>query len=382
MKILLFYANAGHGHKQVAQVIAAEFKKRGLTDHEVKLFDALDFTPAFFRKSYPAVYQYAVKNIPGLWGWFYETLDKINFYRWLHPLRSLHNRLMALRLLDLVRKEKPDAILCTHFLSSEFFANARRKGEITAKVIAVITDFLPHTFWVTKGMDLYWVMGEEGARELEHRGIPESRIRAAGIPVAPVFRPKGIKNEIRAKWGFSPERLTLLMTSGSFGLGPQEQMLDALAPFKDRIQCFVVCGNNNGLKLILEKKNFPFSVKIFGFIDFMADLMEASDLIIAKSGGSTTTEALTKEVPMIVIDPIPGQETRNADVLKSRNAAFIMNQPAQLKTIIQAILNNPEILEAKKTEIRRLAKPEAAKDLVDWVLDEGTGRKPLPVPSS
>lgn len=368
MKILLFYANAGHGHKQVAQVIAAEFKKRGLTDHEVKLFDALDFTPAFFRKSYPAVYQYAVKNIPGLWGWFYETLDKAGIYRWIHPLRSLHNRLMARGLLALARKENPDFILCTHFLSSEFFANARRKGEIQAKVITVITDFLPHTFWVTEGMDLYWVMGKEGGLELKRRGIPESKIRAAGIPVADVFKPKGIKNEIRAKWGFSNTRLTLLMTSGSFGLGPQEQMLDALVPLKDKIQCFVACGNNTALQQTLEKRNFPFPVKIFSFIDFMADLMEASDLIIAKSGGSTTTEALTKEVPMIVIDPIPGQETRNAEVLKSRNAAFIMKHPFQLKVIVQAVLDHPEILETKKIEIRRLGKPEAAKDLADWVL--------------
>ena len=367
MKILIFHANAGHGHKQVAQVIAAEFKKRGLGDANVQLFDVLEFTPAIFRKSYPAVYQYAVKNIPGIWGWFYETLDKAGFYRWVHPLRSLHNRLMARPLLDLVRKEKPDAVICTHFLSSEFLANAKRKGEISAKVITVITDFLPHTFWVTEGMDLYWVMGEEGARELERRGIPASKIRAEGIPVGDVFKPKGIQNKIREKWGFSNTRLTLLMTSGSFGLGPQEQMLDALAPLKDSIQCFVVCGNNNSLKQSLEKRTFPFPVKVFGFIDFMADLMEASDLIIAKSGGSTTTESLTKGIPMIVIDPIPGQETRNAEVLKSRNAAFFMKHPFQLKVIVQSILDNPEILEAKKIEIKRLARPDAAKHLADWV---------------
>ena len=173
MKILLFYANAGHGHKQVAQVIAAEFKKRGLRDEQVKVFDALDSTPAFFCKSYPAVYQFAVKTIPGIWGWFYETLDNPSLYRWLHPLRSLHNRLMARPMLDLAQKEKPDFILCTHFLSSEFFATARQKGEISAKVVTVITDFLPHTFWITEGMDLYWVMGEEGMQELRKRGIEE-----------------------------------------------------------------------------------------------------------------------------------------------------------------------------------------------------------------
>ena len=217
-------------------------------------------------------------------------------------------------------------------------------------------------------MDLYWVMADEGARELQKRGIPESKIRAGGIPVAEVFKPKGNKKEIRAKWGFSDDRLTLLMTSGSFGLGPQIEMLEALAPLKDRIQCFVVCGNNTSLKQSLESGNFSFPVKIFGFIDFMADLMEASDLIVAKSGGSTTTEALAKGVPMIVIDPIPGQETRNAEVLKCRNAAFFMKHPEQIRTITQAILDHPEILAAKRTEIQRLAKPDAAKSLADYLL--------------
>lgn len=368
MKILLFYANAGHGHKQVAQVIASELKKRGLGAGDVQLYDALDFTPAFFRKSYPAVYQYAVKNIPKLWGWFYETLDKASLYRWLHPFRSLHNRLMAGRLLELVRKEKPDAIVCTHFLSSEFFATARKNGEISSKVITVVTDFRPHTFWVTEGMDLYWIMGREGALDLQSRGVPESKIRAEGIPVADIFKPKGNKNEVHARFGFSPSRLTLLMTSGSFGLGPQEQMLEALLPLKDQVQCFVVCGNNAVLQKSLERRSFPFPVKVFGFIDFMSDLMEASDLVIAKSGGATTTEALTKGIPMVVIDPIPGQETRNAEVLKSCDAAFFMKHPAQLITIVQALLDHPETLTLKKREIQRLARPDAAKNLADWLL--------------
>ena len=130
----------------------------------------------------------------------------------------------------------------------------------------------------------------------------------------------------------------------------------------------MVCGNNENLRRVLEKHTFPFPVTIFGFIDFMADLMEASDLIIAKSGGSTTTEALTKGIPMIVIAPIPGQETRNADVLKSRNAAFFMQHPEQILTILRAVLDHPETLAAKKTEIQRLAKPDAAKNLVDTLL--------------
>jgi len=368
MKISIFHANAGHGHRKVAEVIEQALLRQGVPAADIRLEDALDSTAGYFRKAYPAIYFNSVKYTPDAWGWSYESLDLPVVSRMVAPFRTAFNRFYGGKLLARVRQEDPDVILCTHFLSAELFATARRQGKLRAKLITVITDFYPHAVWVNPGTDLYWVMSDEGADDLIHRGVPPERIRAGGIPVDAAFLPRGARNELLKKWGFNTDGFTLLITSGSFGLGPTEEILTELAPFSDKIQAFVVCGNNKELEVRLQAKKLPFPARIFGFVDFMPDLMEASDLLIAKSGGSTTTESLVKGVPMVVLKPIPGQETRNAALLKKRNAAFFMEHSEEIKPILEAVFKYPQVLADKCRAIRQLAKPQAAEDLAQYVL--------------
>ncbi len=233
----------------------------------------------------------------------------------------------------------------------------------------MLTDFLPHTFWVNNGTDLYSAMGEEGKASLLKRGIPEDRIIVTGIPVDAAFKPTGRKSAVRQAYGFSDSRLTVLLTSGSFGLGHAPEILDQLGSFADNVQCFMVCGQNNALKTELERRTYKFPVKVFGFVDFMADLMEASDLIVAKPGGSTTTESLAKRLPMVIMDPIPGQESRNADILKSRQASFSIGQPDEIQVILKAIFAHSGLMAEKQKAIDRLARPNAAEDVVKYSME-------------
>lgn len=368
MKVQVYHATAGHGHKKIAEVLGASFQKRGV---DVQVLDSLELSPRFFGKLYPFIYFFAVKNFPALWGWFYEFLDLPLPYALMRPFRSLHNALMGGEILKKVKAENPDFLFCTHFYTAELFASARKRGEIQSRLITIITDFYPHTFWVNEGTDYYWVMGPEGKKDLEKRGISSQIITAGGIPVADLFKPLGKRTEYLKKWNFDAARLTLLLTSGSFGLGHQEKILTLLETIHEKVQCFVVCGNNKALFDALKAKSWKFPVQILGFVDFMPELMEASDLVLAKSGGSTTTESLAKGLPMIIMDPIPGQETRNAALLKASGASFCVENPEQILTIVNAVLNNPALLEEKKMRIQTLAKPEAAEALVDFTLNLG-----------
>lgn len=368
MKILLLHANAGHGHKKVAEVTAKALAAAGWPNNQVEVLDALDKTNPLFRAMYPATYFFAVKNISSIWGWFYETLDLSYIYKPLRWLRSLNNLLPGFPLLKYIETEKPDLIISSHFFSAELVATAKRKGKLQCKLITVVTDFMPHTFWVNDGTDYYWVMGEEGKSDLQRRGVPQEKIMVGGIPVDPAFKPSGRKAEILKGYGFTTDRLTLLLTSGSFGLGRQTEILEQLSEFSSKIQCFVVCGQNAQLKNELEARVFPFPVKVFGFVDFMADLMEASDLLLAKPGGATTTESLAKNLPMVLMDAIPGQESRNAEILKGRQAAFALEHPPQIKTIMAAVFANPGLLEQKKQAVRSLARPDAAADLAKFAV--------------
>ena len=368
MKIFIFHASAGYGHQKVAEVIAKTFRDRGLADEEVKVFDALALTPPFFGRLYAAIYYYSVKYLPGVWGWFYETFDRAPFASWIQPLRAVNNAFFGRALLRLAVRENPDVIISTHFLPAELFSRAKRKGKIKATILTVVTDYHPHSFWINEGTDDYWVMGEEGALGLRQKGVAREKIITGGIPIDGRFKPLGRKIEGLRQYGFSEKRFTILLTSGSFGLGPHGAILTSLGSFADRIQCFVVCGNNHPLKTELEKMSLPFPVRIFGFVDFMADLMEASDLLIAKPGGSTTTESLAKGIPMVVMNPIPGQETHNAQILKDRHASFFMESPEQIQLIVKNIFEHPDMMKEKQRAIEGLAKPNAADDLVSFVL--------------
>ena len=368
MKIDIIHATAGEGHRKIAMAVQDGLVRLSRNDLEVRLIDCLTYTDASFQKTYAPIYYWAVRHAPNLWGWSYEFLDHACVYQPLRPLRALTNSLHSKRLLEDSVKHQPDVIVSTHFLPPEILGRAKLKGLINAKMITVITDFYPHTFWVNPGTDHYWVMAEETKQDLVRRGVPEGIVTAGGIPVTPTFKPAGKKLEILKKYGFEENRFTLLLTSGSFGLGPQEAILEELRAFKDRVQCLVVCANNKELKAILESKTYPFPVKIFGFIDFMPELMEASDLMVAKSGGSTTSEALTKGVVMVIMAPIPGQETRNVKLLKLRDAAYFLNDPHEIYDIVKSVLDDPSTLQKKREAISRLAKPDASDDLVKMIL--------------
>lgn len=373
MKTMIFYARAGYGHVQVGKVIAQALRSAGLAEDALCAEDSLDSTPRFFAASYPAVYLYCVTYFPQLWGWMYEISDRKPVYDLLRPLRSLANRINGRRLLAKVRAMDPDVIISTHFFTAELLASAKLRGEIRARLVTVITDFYPHTFWVNEGTDAYWVMSSEGAEDLIRRGVPAEKITAGGIPADPKFRHSGRREAVLRQWEMDPARFTILLSSGSFGLGPQEKLLRVLEEFSDRIQVFVVCGKNDALKTKLEAETFRFPVRIFGFVDFMPDLMEASDLMIAKSGGSTTVESLAKGIPMVVVRPIPGQESRNARLLKDRNTSFFIETPEQACLIVKNILAGPELIRNKQEAIRSLAKPDAADDIARFILKGDAG---------
>ncbi len=368
MKIDIIHATAGEGHRKIAMAVQDGLARLGRNDLQVRCLNCLDYTDAMFQRTYTPFYLWVVRHAPNLWGWAYEILDHAWVYKLIRPLRSLTNSLHAKPLLEDIVRNQPDVIVSTHFLPPELLGRAKQQGLIKSKMITVITDFYPHTVWVNPGTDHYWVMADETKQDLIRRGVPDANVTAGGIPILPDFKPAGKKSEILKRHGFDESRFTILLTSGGFGLGPQEAILEELKAFKDKIQCFVVCANNKELKAILESKSYPFPVKVFGFIDFMPDLMEASDLMVAKSGGSTTSEALTKDVVMVVMAPIPGQETRNVKLLRLRDAAYFLKEPHEIYSIVKSILDDSSALQKKRDAIKLLAKPNASEDLVKMIL--------------
>lgn len=369
-KILILYVQAGHGHRKVAEAVGHELRSRNVAGLHIEVADALQYTNRLFQKSYPQIYYKMVLWLPWLWGAFFFLTDFRRVYFFVRPLRTLWNRLQSKRLRDYLKQGKFDVILFTHFFPAEVCATAKRKGEIHSKLVTIVTDVIPHAVWENPGTDYYWVMAEESRNALEKKWVRKEQIITGGIPTSPEFLRTVDRQALAQKLELKSDRLTVLFTSGSFGIGPTEGLLNAMETFRNGVQAIVVCGQNQTLLETLKKRTFSFPVVLFGFIDNMHEIMSVSNLMIAKPGGSTMCESLVKGLPMIIVNPIPGQETYNAKWLLNHRATFQPKTSGEIEKILAQIVNHQEILVSTQKAVKEIAKPEAGKKLADFVLSE------------
>ena len=363
MKILILHASAGEGHRRAAIAVESALIRSGVSKADIQVADALDFGSPFFKKSYVGFYYWFIKYLPVMWGVFYALLDHPIVYRVFYPVRRVYNAWHGRKLLKHVLESKPDWIICTHFFSAELLGHAKASGKNIGHLLVLVTDFHPVRVWMHSGVDSYWVLSEDAKQTLIQRGVMKNQITAGGFPIMPEFQVMGSREAILKKYEFESERLTLLLTAGSFGLGEQEKILAGLNEVNDKVQCLVVCGRNESLCTALKSKKYSYPVRIFGFVNFMPELMDAADLMVAKPGGATTAEAMAKGVPMIVTGAIPGQETENLKFLLKHKAVFLGETPDAIVSQVSAITLDRNLLHAKREICDRISNPRAAEDL-------------------
>jgi len=368
MKILVAHAYAGIGHKKAAEAIGGALLDSGA---QVEVVDTLDYTNAFFKFSYPRVYLFLINRAPFLWGCLYDFFDFRLADFFFAPVRRFFHGLQASRFIKFVIEKKPDVIVCTHFLPAEVVSALKKKNLFNGRLVTVITDFLPHSFWLARRSDYFIGAIEKTKKELIGRGIKEERIKILGIPSDPVFSiSKGRKSMIE-KLGLRENCFNLLIMGGGFGTGPVKEIVNAISDpgsgVKNGLQIIVICGKNKALLEDLNKIRASSGIKlsVFGYMNNVDEFMEASDLIITKSGGLTVSESLSKELPMIIIQPIPGQETGNCKVLEGYGVAVRADTVGQIVDYVKHFVSAPEKIVDMKARINLLAYPDAAKDIAD-----------------
>jgi len=368
MKIMIFHASAGEGHRRAAIAIQEALLHSGVSTQDLIVTDALDYGSPFFKSSYTGFYYWCVKNIPKMWGVFYDLLDNRFIYNVFYPIRRLYNAAHGQKLLKAVKSFQPGLIICTHFFSAELLGHARKHKDFDAKVVVLVTDFHPVRVWMHDGIDAYWVLSQDAKSTLTDRGVSAEKITVGGFPITSEFQNQQNQLHILEKNKFQANRLTLLLTTGSFGLGEQEHLLNLFEVVKEHVQCFVVCGRNKSLQEVLQKNQYGYPVRVFGFVDNMSELMDASDLMVAKPGGATTAEAMAKRLPMIATGAIPGQETENLKFLLNQNAVFSCETPDQILEVVQSVIKNRGLLEEKSQATDRICNPQAARDIAQMRL--------------
>ncbi len=367
MKIFIAYASAGAGHLKAAEAIFNHLKQySGL---EIRLIDVLDQSNAFFKGFYRTGYDLIVKYFPSFWAICFSVTHIKVFRPIAQRIRLAINRANTKKFLRLLLDENPDYLLSTHFISLEIAAYLKKKNKIKSKLFTVITDLGVHSFWVSQETDKYFVACEFTKQELVKEGISPQKIVTAGIPIDPKFLRNISKKEICQKFGLDENRFTALIMTGSFGVGPLEEIVKLLHA---DLQILVVCARNKKLYSRLKNKNYP-SVKTFAFIDNAEELMAVSDIIITKAGGLTISELLAQEVVPVFIYSIPGQERKNISVLAHYGIGQQAKTIRQIKRIVLSYKENAQELERVRQKIRELKKPFAAKEIFDAICQSSGG---------
>lgn len=362
MKVLVTYVSAGAGHRRVAEAIYGYLKdnRRDLT---LELVDLLPFANPFFRFCYNWGYPFLVHNATWLWGFFFWITES-KLTRWLsRGFSVITNYFSCRRFIQYIENEKFDFIISTHFLNSELVSGLKQKNKINAKLVTVVTDFGVHPFWISKATDIYIAGSKATKNKLLTMGIEESKIKDSGIPFSPNFVKNQNRAELASKLGIQADMFTVLLMTGSFGLGPLENIAQDICT---EAQVLVVCANNKTLFNRLQKKNLS-NVKVFGFIKNAEELMAVSDIIITKPGGSSIVELINMELFPIFISAIPGQERENMYTLSACNVGYVPKNIKQIKKLVIDLKNNPQKLQELKNNIIAMAKPFACRELANVI---------------
>lgn len=357
-RILILYASAGHGHAKAALAVEQAIRAQGLA--EVKAVDALSVCPPYFKRGYEGLYYFLIRRAAWLWGFLYFLTDNKVVYIFVKIARRLHNAFFAKMLESYILTVDPDVLICTHFLGSEVADHLKQKGLLRAKLITVITDYLPHTFWLEKHTDLYAVASDETKVELMKRGVPENMIRITGIPIEEKFSHKLSRADAASKLNIDPDQFTVLVTSGGGGVGLVEPLVDQLLFQNQSLQILAVCGTNHALAQKLQKKGSGPKILVFGFVDNIQELMSASDLLVGKGGGLTITESLCMGLPMVLVGALPGQETRNVSCMLSNGSARRARSATQAVSQIKEFISHGELLREYRLSAEKLGRPRAA----------------------
>ena len=360
--ILILHATAGAGHTRAAQAVAAALKPSGCSHRVV---DTLECTSALFRRMYVKSYIKLVQTAPELWGYFYDKSDVVTAADSKRArARLAFDKLNSRSFRSLLDETKPEIILCTHFLPLELLSDLKGRGKLNTPVHAIITDVSPHALWIYPHIEHYHVATPSTARELARKGFPAERISVTGIPVDPIFAQRTPAPTARAKLGL-PEKPTVLMLSGGFGIGPMQQMLASFESSRSNLSLVVVAGKNAELEKECRAlaAKLPVPVKVYGFVSNMHELMDAADLIVTKPGGLTTTEILAKGKPMALVAPIPGQEQRNCEYLLEEGAAVRLYDVGDSAHYLEKWLGDAARMKRMSAAARSIAQPDAAKTI-------------------
>ncbi|MDD5077766.1 MAG: glycosyltransferase [Candidatus Omnitrophica bacterium] len=360
------YISEVSGHRSAIMAIEKAVKSLA-PGSEILSINAFNYTNPISEKVVNRIYMEVIKRTPKIWDYLY---DNPNVVKGLEKIKRHVHRSNSPKLKKLFDSFKPDLVVCSQAFPCGMVADYKKTYGINLPLVAVLTDYIPHSYWVYDTVDYYITPSEEVSGRLEKKGVDPSKIRSYGIPFDAKFNQQMESAEIFSRLKLNPDKPAVLIMGGGQGLGPIKTIVRSLEKCSLPIQEFIVTGTNKKLYRSLKRKikRCRKEIHLFGFIQNIHELMHISRLIITKPGGVTTAEVLSMGLPMVIVKPIPGQEMNNTRFLTHQQAAIKVDDPKEVYRTIDALLADQTKLERLRNAELKISKPGASMDIARLLL--------------
>ena len=363
-KILIITGSFGNGHMQVTQSIVNQLNEMNLDHLSVIQHD-------LFMEAHPIMTSICKKWYINSFRYF-RNMYKRFYYSRPNELDKCFYKYYGLnKLINLLIKEKPDLILLT--FPTPVMSVLTEQFNINIPIATVMTDYRMHKNWITPDSQRYYVATKDTKQDFVEAGVPASHIKVTGIPIADKFEEPINKEAWLAKHHLDPNKPTILMSAGAFGVSKGfDYMINEILDKSPPSQVVMICGHSKELKRSLKSKfkDNP-SVLILGYTNYMNEWMASSQLMITKPGGITISEGLTRCIPMIFLNPAPGQELENAHYFEEKGFGKIADTPNEAINIVSDLTNHEHKLENMTNQMREskvsYSTQKLCRDLLDLI---------------
>ena len=366
-RVILMYISEVSGHHSATLAIekAIRLLEPGT---EILNINAFHYTNPITEKIVNRLYMGMIKRTPKLWDYLY---DNQNIVKGLEKIKKAVHKFNSPKLKNLFDEFRPDVVACSQAFPCGMVADYKKTYNSDLPLVAVLTDYVPHSYWIYDTVNFYITPSEDVSQRLMRKGVAFEKIKSMGIPFDPKFNELQDRLKLCHKLRLKPDVPTILVMGGGQGLGPITTIVDSLGKMARQIQLIIVTGSNKKLYKSLRKKIYKYEKEIvlFGYATNVHELMSVSDVIITKPGGITSSEVLAKRIPMIIVNPLPGQEANNTEYLTQKGAAIKIDKPEEISLVIEDLFDHPAKLSALRESAAQISKPHSSVDIARLLLE-------------
>lgn len=366
MRILVLTLSFGSGHVRAAEAVADELSRQTPASN-VLVLDALEDCRWWFRASYEWPYWLMLRYAPDLWDRF-STARVNEKHEGTAP--SWAFRAGCPKVFSGIKSFRPDLIVAAEVAACEMAAIARRLGLTQAPILSVITDYESEPIWVQPEVAAFAVPDEHVRAEMISWGTVADRISICGIPIDAAFDVLHTRKATLLRYGINDDAPMVLLMGGGMGPTRMDQVVEVLSTSDTAMHIVAVTGQDKRALRRLEhlKVKAPVSLRVVGWTNEVAALMQAARILVTKPGGLTIAEAALCSLPVVFFDPIPGAEFVNARRMVDAGAALLTRGASETAQAIISLLNDDKAIDAMALRSQTMARPNARREIASMAL--------------